>query len=139
MKKRNLLLCGLVISFILLSFSAIEAKTITENEMGIHDGYDYEYWKDSGYGSMTLGSGGTFSCQWSNINNILFRKGRKFDQTKTYQEIGNITIEYGVDYNPSGNSYLCVYGWTLEPLVEYYIVESWGSWRPPGATAKGTI
>ncbi|NLJ83913.1 MAG: glycoside hydrolase family 11 protein, partial [Halanaerobiaceae bacterium] len=43
---------------------------------GIHDGYDYEYWKDSGYGSMTLGSGGTFSCQWSNINNILFRKGR---------------------------------------------------------------
>ena len=48
-------------------------------------------------------------------------------------------MQYGVDYRPSGNSYLCVYGWTVDPLVEYYIVESWGDWRPPGAGSKGTI
>ncbi len=51
---------------------------ITSNETGTHDGYDYEFWKDDGgYGSMTLNSGGTFSAEWSNINNILFRKGKK--------------------------------------------------------------
>ena len=38
--------------------------------------YDYEFWVDSGNGTMTLTDGGTFSCQWSNINNILFRKGK---------------------------------------------------------------
>lgn len=88
---------------------------------------------------MTLNSGGTFSCQWSDIGNALFRKGIKFDSTKTYQQIGSISVDYGCNYQPSGNSYLCVYGWAKDPLVEYYIVESWGTWRPPGATAKGTI
>ena len=96
-------------------------------------------WKDYGDTSMTVKGGGTFECWWQNIGNALFREGVKFDCTKTYQQIGNISINYGVDYQPNGNSYLCVYGWTRNPLVEYYIVESWGTWRPPGASSKGTI
>ena len=73
---------------------------------------------------MTLNEGGAFNCQWSNIGNALFRKGKKFDSTKTYQQIGNISFDYGCDYKPNGNSYLCVYGWTKDPMIEYYIVES---------------
>lgn len=112
---------------------------IYNNETGTHGGYDYELWKDYGTTSMELGSGGTFSCSWSNIGNALFRKGKKFNSTQTYQQLGNISVDYGCQYNPSGNSYLCIYGWTKSPLVEYYIVESWGTWRPPGSTSKGTI
>jgi len=118
---------------------AFAGRIIYDNETGTHGGYDYELWKDYGNTIMELNDGGTFSCQWSNIGNALFRKGRKFNSDKTYQELGDIVVEYGCDYNPNGNSYLCVYGWTRNPLVEYYIVESWGSWRPPGATPKGTI
>ncbi|MBR1554703.1 MAG: glycoside hydrolase family 11 protein, partial [Oscillospiraceae bacterium] len=99
---------------------------------GIEDGYNYELWKDTGNTKMELTGNGTFNCEWSNINNCLFRTGKKFDCTQTYKEIGNIAFDYNVDYHPDGNSYLCVYGWTKEPLVEYYIVDSWGSWRPPG-------
>lgn len=118
----------------------VEAKkTITGNELGTHDGFDYELWKDSGTTSMTLKEGGTFSCIWSDINNALFRKGIKFDETKTYQELGDISATYDCDYRPEGNSYLCVYGWTSDPLVEYYVVDSWGNWRPPGAAPKGSI
>lgn len=115
------------------------ATTITSNQSGTQDGYYYELWKDSGTTSMTLDSGGTFSAQWSNIGNALFRKGKKFDETQTHQQIGNITVNYSANYQPNGNSYLCVYGWTVDPLIEYYIVDSWGSWRPPGGTSKGTI
>ena len=112
---------------------------ITGNELGTVDGYDYELWKDMGTTEMTLEGGGAFSCQWSEINNALFRIGRKFDCTKRWDEIGTITVDYGAEYFPVGNSYLCVYGWTREPLVEFYVVQSWGNWRPPGADAIATV
>nr|WP_296695065.1 glycoside hydrolase family 11 protein [Ruminococcus sp.] len=116
-------------------------KVFHENTTGTIDGYDYELWKDEGDTTFTVDpKGGTFSCEWENINNALFRRGKKYDCTKTYEELGNMSIDYGVDYQPVGNSYMCVYGWTREPLIEYYIVESWGSWRPPGAPAAlGTV
>lgn len=138
-KKRLFLAILLCFTLVLPAVNAQGATTITSNQSGTHDGYNYELWKDSGNTSMTLNSGGTFSCQWSNINNALFRKGRRFNETQTHQQIGNITVNYGCNYQPSGNSYLCVYGWTVDPLVEFYIVDSWGSWRPPGASSKGTI
>jgi hypothetical protein len=126
-------------TFIIPAVNVQAAQTIYDNATGTIDGYNYELWKDSGTTSMTLNGGGKFSCSWSNINNALFRIGKKFDSTQTYQQLGNISVNYVCNYQPSGNSYLCVYGWTKSPLVEYYIVDSWGSWRPPGSTSKGTI
>ncbi len=134
----SVLMCFTIL-FTLFAVNVQAATTITSNQTGTIDGYNYELWKDSGTTSMTLNGGGAFSCQWSNINNALFRIGKKFNETQTHQQIGNISVNYTCNYQPSGNSYLCVYGWTSSPLVEYYIVESWGSWRPPGATSKGTI
>jgi endo-1,4-beta-xylanase len=124
---------------LLFALNVQAATTLTGNATGTIDGYNYELWKDNGTTSMTLNGGGTFSCSWSNINNALFRTGKKYNETQTHQQLGNITLNYAANYQPSGNSYLAVYGWTSSPLVEYYIVESWGSWRPPGATSKGTI
>lgn len=138
-KTRWFIAVLLCFALVLPAGGAQAATTITSNEIGTHDGYDYEFWKDSGgSGSMTLNSGGTFSAQWSNINNILFRKGKKFNETQTHQQIGNMSITYGANFQPNGNAYLTVYGWTVDPLVEFYIVDSWGTYRPTG-THKGTI
>lgn len=141
MKRKRKKLFLTVLICIALTIPAVmvqAATTITSNQTGTQDGYDYELWKDSGNTSMTLNSGGAFSAQWSNIGNALFRKGKKFDSTKTHSQLGNISINYSATFNPGGNSYLCVYGWTKDPLVEYYIVDNWGTYRPTG-TKKGTI
>lgn len=134
-----LCVCILMVTACGTEAGAKDYRVLTDCEIGEQDGYGYELWKDNGTTSMTLKDGGKFSCEWSNINNALFRRGMKFDCTKTWQEIGNITLEYEADYKPDGNSYLALYGWTREPLVEYYIVESWGNWRPPGGVPSATI
>ncbi|MDS0527753.1 glycoside hydrolase family 11 protein [Clostridium sp. SHJSY1] len=142
-QKVMLALANLTCLTILFTASPVSVqaatKTITSNKIGTDGEYSYELWKDYGNTSMTLKSGGAFSCQWNNIGNALFRKGKKFNETQTYKQLGNISVNYGCNYQPSGNSYLCVYGWTSSPLVEYYIVDSWGTWRPPGGTSKGTV
>ena len=124
----------LLVVFLLVVFAQFSnAQTITSNAGGTQGGYHYEYWKDNGSGTMVLGEGGNFTCNWSAPSgNILFRKGIR-------PGVKNQLVTYTADYQPNGNSYLTVYGWTKNPLVEYYIVDCWGSWRPPGAQAKGTV
>lgn len=107
-------------------------KKVCNNETGNHCGFTYEYWKDQGTGCMTNKDDG-FSVEWSNINNLLGRKGLRPGSK-------NQIVTYDANYQPNGNSYLCVYGWTKGPLIEYYIVDSWGTWRPPGGEGfMGTV
>jgi endo-1,4-beta-xylanase len=114
---------------------------------GIKDGYRHELWNQNSRGTacMTVGKGGLFSGNWSGILNYLSRNGLAYDQTKEHNQLGRFFTTYNCLYEPSsasGNSYLSVYGWTVNPLVEYYIIEDWRNWIPSKASdAKhlGTI
>ena len=55
--------------------------------------------------------------------------------------IFNSAISYTGTWNgASVNAYLSVYGWTTNPLIEYYIVESYGSYDPSSAAShKGSV
>ena len=145
-KKLSVRVFAVLVTVFMLVFSipftnASAATVVTENKVGQDGTYDFELWKDRGNTTMTLNGNGKFSCEWNNINNCLFREGKKYSTPVNYKSLGDVEIKYGVDYQPNGNSYMCVYGWSKNPLVEYYIVETWGSWRPPGNEGQkmGTV
>ncbi len=125
---------ALVLCIAGLGVSAVNAQTHCGSQTGNHGGYYFTHWTDGGGSAcMTLGSGGNYSYSWSNTGNFVGGKGWS---TGTNNRV--IGYNAGV-FAPAGNSYLALYGWTTNPLVEYYVVDSWGSWRPPGAQSAGTV
>jgi glucuronoarabinoxylan endo-1,4-beta-xylanase len=143
-KNRRISFFGGIVSALLLAVCSPAAVNAADQQTrGNIGGFDYEMWNQNGQGQASMNpSAGSFTCSWSNIENFLARMGKNYDsQKKNYKAFGDIVLSYDVEYTPRGNSYMCVYGWTRNPLMEYYIVEGWGDWRPPGNDGenKGTV
>jgi hypothetical protein len=89
------------------------------------------------------GVGAAFNATWNNSGDFLAREGLQWNSTKTPSQIGTLTATFSETKTGSagGYSYIGIYGWSENPLHEYYIVEDWYGAGPPnpGGTLEGTI
>jgi hypothetical protein len=108
------------------------SQTINTDQQGTHNGYFYSFWNaGGGTVEMTLGSGSNYSVTWTSCNNFTCGTGWKPGSPRT--------VSFSGSFNGGSNGYLALYGWTKDSLVEYYVVENYGSWTPPGGTSLGTF
>lgn len=105
-------------------------------------GYGYELWAEGGgSGCMTVhGVDAAFSAEWKNVEDFLARVGLDFNQTRKHTQIGTIEAEFAHTKTEEGGglTYIGIYGWTVNPLREFYILDDWGSEKPGGFSSDGT-
>ncbi len=118
-------------------------KQYCSNSKGTATGnYSYELWAEgAGSGCMTVyGKDAAFKANWSGVEDFLARIGLSFDQTKTPAQIGTLSADFA--HTKTGGTdglvYIGIYGWTVDPLREYYILDDWGTTMPAGTASDGT-
>jgi hypothetical protein len=94
---------------------------------------------------MTVyGVDAAFSATWTDATDFLARAGLRFDQTKTPAQVGTISADFAEAKTESPTAgktskiYFAVYGWTVSPLAEYYVIDDYGTFVPGPMASDGT-
>ena len=122
-----------------LSQTEQEVQIFTKNSGGDKSlpgsPYGYEMWTNGGNNNTLLwfgpnqGGGAAFRTEWNNPNDYLGRVGFFMNKGKSYADYKNLYADYNYMRSENGTgggySYVGIYGWTKDPLIEWYIVEDW--------------
>ena len=102
----------------------VSAQTIYNNGTGTNNGYFYSLYTSGGSSTMTFSNqyAGNYAISWSDVNDVVGGKG--------WNPGGSMSVGYNVGA-ANGYNNISIYGWTTNPLVEYYICEF-------GSVANGT-
>ncbi|MCL1932453.1 MAG: glycoside hydrolase family 11 protein [Candidatus Azobacteroides sp.] len=97
--------------------------------------YGYEMWTEGGnnnrltwYGA-NQGGGAAFRAEWNEPNDFLGRIGYFWNQGKPYADYKDVYCDFNYTRSADGSaghySYIGIYGWSRNPMVEWYIVDDW--------------
>jgi hypothetical protein len=101
------------------------------------------YAAGGGSDSITVaGTDALFSAMWANAGDFIARVGLSFNSTMTPTQIGTLEADFAETKTGTGGGYsnIGIYGWTENPLHEYYIVDDWfGNGPPVSGTKAGSF
>jgi endo-1,4-beta-xylanase len=102
---------------------------------GTHNGFYWQLWTDDRAGTINYqnGSDGNYTVSWNYQGNFTCGKG---------WSTGSLTrvIGYNIGvHNHTGGGSIGYYGWTKNPMIEYYVNERWGNRRPTDGTRLGSL
>ncbi|PWY67898.1 hypothetical protein BO70DRAFT_356232 [Aspergillus heteromorphus CBS 117.55] len=108
-------------------------RSVTPNAEGTNNGFFYSMWSDgTGDVTYTNGDAGEYTVEWTDCGDFVAGKG--------WNPGSDLDVTYSGTWETTANAYLSVYGWTEDPLVEFYIVDKYGDYDPAtGLTELGTV
>jgi endo-1,4-beta-xylanase len=118
------------------------SETITDNQTGNYGGYYFSKYVETGSNTFTIGTG-TYNLQWTSANTDVVAgigwatgAARSVCHHLLHQELSSplcSTINYSGFIDADNDSLIAFYGWTAGPLVEYYVIETYGTYNPGSA------
>ena len=129
---------ALAVAVPIAGLAASAEEQVCSNRTGTHGGYFFTFWKDGGDACITLGEGGAYRTAYRLSPRYNLVTGKGWAKGSASRVVGYNAGQF----DPGNNSYLTLYGWSTDPLVEYYVVDSWGTgFRPPGRDGErlGTV
>lgn len=118
----------------------------TGSSQGTAGSLSWSLWQNGSGGSITTFSTPAFSSSWGpSSGDFLARIGLQWGNSgKAYTSLGTVAADYTETKSGSGGgySYIGIYGWSVNPCVEWYIVDDSYNKMPvnPGSTTnKGTV
>jgi endo-1,4-beta-xylanase len=93
----------------------IQASRLKAYSSGTNNGYFWSLYREGGSASITFGSGGNFAISYSNVTDVVGGKGWNPGSART--------VGYNIGALSGSYNFVGIYGWTTNPLIEYYIAE----------------
>jgi endo-1,4-beta-xylanase len=114
----------------------------SSNQSGMVGSLQWTIWSSGSGGCLiTYGSSPAFSATWNNSGDFLARVGLNLGSNKTYDQFGTMAADFAQTKSGSGGGYssIGVYGWSVSPLVEWYVTEDSYNGLGSSGTKKGTF
>ncbi len=116
----------------------------TGSTQGMAGSLSWSLWMNGSGGSITTFTTPAFSASWGpNSGDFLARIGLQWGNSgKAVSSLGTVTADFAETKSGSagGYSYIGIYGWSVNPCVEWYIVDDSYNNLPfnPGGSMVGT-
>ncbi|MFL5308051.1 MAG: glycoside hydrolase family 11 protein [Polyangia bacterium] len=114
----------------------------SSNQSGSVGNQQWTIWSSGSGGCLiTYGSSAAFSATWNNSGDFLARVGQALGSSKTYDQFTTIAADFAETKSGSGGGYssIGIYGWSVSPLVEFYVDEDSYNHLGGSGTKMGTF
>jgi endo-1,4-beta-xylanase len=108
------------------------ATQICSNQTGTNGGMYYQMYVSTGSACITLNSASSYSTTWSGIGDFVAGVGWNPGTTAPVTFSGSMS-------SSGGTALMSLYGWSTNPLVEYYVIEDDQGGSPSLGTFMGTV
>jgi endo-1,4-beta-xylanase len=117
---------------VVLPSTARAATTVCSNQTGTNGGMYYQMYVSTGSACITLNSSNSYSTTWSGIGDFVAGVGWNPGNSTTKSFTSSLSAS-------GGTSLISLYGWSTNPLVEYYVMENYAGSPPTAGTFMGTV